>query len=130
MRVNFGMLANTLSGVMYNDKCTIYRHIAVIDDIGLTHNHTQSTPSMLDIPCHVQMKTDDKASVGNQAYQEASQEISFFVHPSNEIMRGDRAVLKKMLSKTNFIEYKGVVGEPRTFPTHIKATLELETTKG
>lgn len=111
---------------MYKDRFDVYRHGTETDANGATHQVCYKMPAMSDQPCQISPEQADDAMPRAQAIQNADQYISIHCRPELDLISGDYIVARKMRNGAVVRTYKGTIGEPKVFPTHIKATFKVD----
>lgn len=111
---------------MYKDRFDVYRHGTETDANGATHQVCYQIPAMSDQPCQISPEQADDAMPRAQAIQNAAQYISIHCRPELDLISGDYIVARKMRNGAVVRTYKGTIGEPKVFPTHIKATFKVD----
>ena len=111
---------------MYSDFFTIYRYHNETDEDGGTRSVRDEHPTYQDVACLISPRNDDSATPMPRGALRPNQSVSFHCHPNHVILCGDYVVLRKFSGGTELRRYSGTVGEPKVYPTHTKATLELD----
>ena len=111
---------------MYKDRFDVYRHGTETDANGATHQVCYQMPAMSDQPCQISPEQADDAMPRAQAIQNADQYISIHCRPELDLINGDYIIARKMRNDAVVRTYKGTIGEPKVFPTHIKATFKVD----
>ena len=111
---------------MYKDRFDVYRHGTEKDANGATHQVCYQMPALSDRPCLISPEQADDAMPRAQAIQDADQYISIHCRPELDLISGDYIIARKMRNGAVVRTYKGTIGEPKVFPTHIKATFKVD----
>lgn len=111
---------------MYEDRFDVYRHGTETDANGATHQVCYQIPALSNQPCQISPEQADDAMPRAQAIQNADQYISIHCRPELDLISGDYIVARKMRNGAVVRTYKGTIGEPKVFPTHIKATFKVD----
>ena len=111
---------------MYKDRFDVYRHGTETDANGATHQVCYQMSAMSDQPCQISPEQADDAMPRAQAIQNADQYISIHCRPELDLISGDYIIARKMRNGAVVRTYKGTIGEPKVFPTHIKATFKVD----
>lgn len=102
---------------MYEDRCTISRHVSVKDPITKETKH-ELQPVYEEQPCRISQR-----ALGTNNQTEAENNIAYetklFIAPELEILQGD---VIEIIRGTITREY--TAGEPFTYPTHQEVSLQ------
>lgn len=112
---------------MYKDRFDVYRHGTETDANGATHQTCYSIPALSNQPCLISPEQADDAMPRPKALLEDEQYISIHCRPETDLMKGDTIVARKMRNGSVVRTYKGTIGKPKVYPTHIKATFKTDT---
>lgn len=111
---------------MYKDRFDVYRHGTETDANGATHQVCYQIPALSNQPCQISPEQADDAMPRPQALLDADQYISIHCRPELDLINGDYIIARKMRNGAVVRTYKGTIGEPKVFPTHIKATFKVD----
>ena len=114
---------------MYKDRFDVYRHGTETDANGATHQVLHLMPVLSDMPCMISPEQADDAMPRPQALLNADQYISIHCRPELDLIIGDYIIARKMRNGAVVRTYKGTIGEPKVYPTHIKATFKLDSSE-
>lgn len=127
--VNLANYRGVISGIMYQDRFDVYRHGTETDANGATHQVCYQMPAMSDQPCQISPEQADDAMPRPQALLNADQYISIHCRPELDLINGDYIIARKMRNGAVVRTYKGTIGEPKVYPTHIKATFKVDSSE-
>lgn len=111
---------------LYTDRFDVYRHGFETDENGARHNVCHLMPALTNRPCLISPEQADDAMPRPEALLNAEQYISIHCRPDLDLINGDYIVARKMRKDAVVRTYKGTIGEPKVYPTHIKATLKID----
>lgn len=115
---------------MYSDLCDVYRYHNVLDATGATRKERDADATYTDVCCLASPEQSDDASPRSVSHIPLEQYISVHVEPSVRLIAGDYLVVRKIGSGRVMRRYYGTIGEPKVYPTHIKATLKVDKAEG
>lgn|GEM_PF-4782326 len=111
---------------LYSDLCDVYRYITTLDEHGATRKERNDVPIYQDVACLISPEQADDANPRTISNIPLEQFISIHTTPDIKLVAGDYLVLKKLSKGQILRRYRGTIGEPKAYPTHIKATLKLD----
>lgn len=111
---------------LYRDRFDVYRHGKQTDANGATHNVRLAIPALQNVACLASPEAADDAMPRPQALLEADQYISIHCKPEADLFNGDYLVVHKYRKNAVVRIYRGTIGEPKVYPTQIKATLKID----
>lgn len=112
--------------LLYSDLCDVYRYITLLDEHGATRKERSDVPVYKDIACLISPEQADDANPRTVSNIPLEQFISIHTTPQIKLLAGDYLVLRKFSKGEILRRYRGTIGEPKAYPTHIKATLKLD----
>lgn len=124
--VNLANYRGVIAKQMYKDRFDVYRHGTETDANGATHQVCYQMPALSNLPCQISPEQADDAMPRPQALSDVEQYISIHCRPETDLIKGDTIVARKMRNGAVVRTYKGTIGEPKVFPTHIKATFKVD----
>lgn len=112
------------------DKCDIYRRKKVINENGSTDIILDPTPIATDVPCRISFiryKIEDPSNIRiDENPIEHTPKI--FLPVFTDIKAGDTVILRRISVENEILyTYKGIVGAPACFDTHIEIMLNIDT---
>lgn len=111
---------------LYADRFDVYRNGTETDANGATHNVRKAMPALQNVACLASPESADDAMPRPQALLNAEQYISIHCSPEIDLFNGDYLVIRKYRNGAVVRVYRGTIGEPKIYPTHIKATLKID----
>ena len=114
---------------MYKDRFDVYRHGTETDANGATHQVRHQMPALSNQPCLISPEQADDAMPRPQALLDAEQYITIHCRPELDLIKGDYIVARKIRNGAVVRTYKGTIGEPKVYPTHIKATFKIDSSE-
>lgn len=111
---------------LYKDRFDVYRNGTETDVNGATHNVRKAMPALQNVACLVSPESADDAMPRPQALLESDMFISIHCRPETDLFNGDYLVVRKYRKNAVVRVYRGTIGEPKVYPTHIKATLKID----
>lgn len=124
--VNLANYRGVIANQMYKDRFDVYRHGTETDENGATHQVCYQMSVLSNQPCQISPEQADDAMPRAQAIQNADQYISIHCRPELDLINGDYIIARKMRNGAVVRTYKGTIGEPKVYPTHIKATFKID----
>lgn len=124
--VNLANYRGVIANQMYHDRFDVYRHGTETDENGATHQVCHQMPVLSNQPCQITPEQADDAMPRLQAIQNADQYISIHCRPETDLIKGDTIVARKMRNGAVVRTYRGTIGEPKVYPTHLKATFKVD----
>lgn len=125
MAIDLSGYADALA-MLYSDSCDVFRYTPVVDKHGGTRVSRSQVPVYQEVACLISPVQADDANPRELSHIPSEQLLSIHVKPDIELRAGDYLVLRKMRRRVVQRQYRGTIGEPKVYPTHIKAILKLD----
>lgn len=112
--------------LLYNDRFDVYRNGTETDANGATHNVRYSLPSLQNCACLASPDSASNATPRPQKVLDVDQNIYIHCRPELDLLSGDYIVVRKRRGFNVVCIYRGTIGQPEIYPTHIKAAMKID----
>lgn len=112
--------------LLFTDECDVYRYTEQTDSFGGLRPVRGSLPSPSGLPCLISHTAVDAASRRLKSHIPLDKRIAIHAPVSSALRAGDYVVARKLSRGAVLCTYRGTIGEPAVYPSHLRAELELD----
>jgi hypothetical protein len=123
--VDVSIIATAL-GLLFTDECDVYRYTEQTDSYGGTQALRGSLPALSQVPCLISHTVVDAASNRLTSHLPLDKRIALHAPLSSALRAGDYVVARKRARGQVVCTYRGTIGAPAVYPSHLRAELELD----
>lgn len=125
MPIDLSSFAGTFA-ILYADVFSVYRYENTVDEIGVTVNQKKLVPEIHNVMCLLSPESEGRANPRPDFVLDQDQIMTLHCSPTVELKNGDFIVAKKIRNDTIMAVYRGTIGTPKKYPTHIKASFKVD----
>lgn len=112
--------------LLFTDEFDVYRYTEQTDSFGAQRAVRGSQPDLCQVPCLISHTAVDAASRRSTSHIPLDKRIAIHAPVSSALRAGDYVVARKLSRGALLCTYRGTIGEPAVYPSHIRAELELD----
>lgn len=112
--------------LLFTDECDVYRYTEQSDDFGGTRPARGTLPAISEVPCLISHASVDAATNRLKSHIPMEKRIAIHLPLASALRAGDYVVARKLARGLVVCTYRGTIGEPAVYPSHIRAELDLD----
>lgn len=116
----------TAVALMFSDDCDVYRYSEQTDSFGAKRARRGSLPELSAVSCLISQTAADDAANRLKSNIPLDKGISIHVAAGTGLRAGDYVVARKRSRGQVVCTYRGTIGEPAVYPSHVMAELRLD----
>lgn len=129
---NAYLFVSKLIASMLTDKVDVYRYVNEVSEDGSTTTKLSSEPVVSDLPGRISFSYSkiENAKIHDPSGDPIDHTPKIFFLTDADIKTGDIVTVKRYIPGTEeiLVSYRGKIGLPSIFPTHIEVSIAIEGT--